>query len=66
MTFKIKYTTKLERVMAAFCKSIEVDPKTRRFHFEGSRILKTDTPLSLEMQNDDLIDVYVEQSGGWR
>ncbi|KAF4635690.1 hypothetical protein G7Y89_g2419 [Cudoniella acicularis] len=64
MTFKIKYTTKLEKVMAAYCKAQEIDIGTRRFLFEGHRIQKDDTPQSLEMEDDDMIDVFVEQQGG--
>lgn len=35
-----------------------------RFLFDGRRINDTDTPKQLEMENDDVIEVYQEQSGG--
>lgn len=36
-----------------------------RFLFDGRRINDTDTPKQLEMENDDVIEVYQEQSGGF-
>lgn len=35
-----------------------------RFLFDGRRINDTDTPKTLEMEDDDAIEVYQEQAGG--
>ena len=39
---------------------------TLRFLFDGKRINDDDTPKALEMENDDVIEVYQEQTGGVR
>ena len=35
-----------------------------RFMVDGERVEPEDTPDGLQMENDDLIDVSVEQTGG--
>jgi hypothetical protein len=35
-----------------------------RFFFDNTRIQKTDTPASLDMEEDDSIDVHQQQLGG--
>ena len=35
-----------------------------RFLFDGRRINDDETPKALEMENDDVIEVYQEQTGG--
>ena len=42
--FKIKRSTKLEKLMKAFCERQGKDPRTARFLFEGQRIQGYDTP----------------------
>lgn len=36
-----------------------------RFRFDGQPINETDTPVSLEMEEGDTIEVYQQQTGGW-
>lgn len=36
-----------------------------RFLFDGRRINDDETPKQLEMENDDVIEVYQEQTGGF-
>ncbi|KAI9050304.1 hypothetical protein LZ554_005471 [Drepanopeziza brunnea f. sp. 'monogermtubi'] len=64
VTFKIKRTTPLEKVMDAFCSRQEIGIKSVRFLFEGQRVQPTDTPILLEMEDEDVIEVFVEQLGG--
>jgi len=62
--FGIKKHTALKKVMDAYC---ERQGKTRglvRFLFEGHRIQDNDSPESLEMEDDDMIQVVLEQLGG--
>uniref|UniRef100_A0A671MSX7 Small ubiquitin-related modifier 2-like n=1 Tax=Sinocyclocheilus anshuiensis TaxID=1608454 RepID=A0A671MSX7_9TELE len=35
-----------------------------RFQFDGQPINETDTPAQLEMENEDTIDVFQQQTGG--
>jgi small ubiquitin-related modifier len=37
---------------------------TMRFRFDGQPINETDTPVSLEMEEGDTIEVYQQQTGG--
>ena len=37
-----------------------------RFLFDGRRINDDENPKALEMEQDDVIEVYQEQTGGWR
>jgi hypothetical protein len=45
--FKIKRTTKLEKLMKAFCERQGKDPKTARFLFDGTKVTRDDTPESV-------------------
>ncbi|TVY85015.1 Small ubiquitin-related modifier [Lachnellula suecica] len=62
--FKIKPITPMKKVMDAYCQSKQIDRGLVRFLFEGSRIVDADTPDSLEMDDDNMIDVVLEQIGG--
>ncbi|KAI1503200.1 ubiquitin family protein [Biscogniauxia marginata] len=62
--FKIKRTTKLEKLMTAFCERQGKNVESVRFLFEGQRVQKTDTPDSLEMADGDTLEVHQEQVGG--
>jgi small ubiquitin-related modifier len=42
--FKIKRSTKLEKLMTAFCERQGKTPNSVRFLFEGQRVQPTDTP----------------------
>jgi len=62
--FKIKRNTKLSKLQAAYANKVGKDVGTIRFLYDGNRINDDDTPLSLEMEDNDTIDVMVEQVGG--
>ncbi|KAH8675289.1 ubiquitin-like modifier [Xylariales sp. PMI_506] len=62
--FKIKRTTKLEKLMNAFCERQGKNMSSVRFLFEGQRVQPTDTPDTLEMQDSDTLEVHQEQVGG--
>ncbi|KAG7119236.1 Ubiquitin-like protein pmt3/smt3 like [Verticillium longisporum] len=62
--FKIKKSTKLEKLMNAFCDRQGKAFNTVRFVFEGQRVQPTDTPSALEMADGDTLEVYQEQVGG--
>uniref|UniRef100_A0A3Q4ASW6 Ubiquitin-like domain-containing protein n=1 Tax=Mola mola TaxID=94237 RepID=A0A3Q4ASW6_MOLML len=43
-----------------------VPASTLRFLFEGQRIADNQTPKELGMEDEDVIEVYQEQTGGLR
>ncbi|PWA16525.1 hypothetical protein CCH79_00004772, partial [Gambusia affinis] len=76
--FKIKRHTPLSKLMKAYCErqfSSCCLPVARlhrqglsirqiRFRFDGQPINETDTPAQLEMEDEDTIDVFQQQTGG--
>lgn len=64
--FKIKRSTKLQKLQGAYASKVGKDVSSIRFLYDGVRIQEEDTPASLEMDDDDTIDVMVEQVGGRR
>lgn len=52
------------KIFKGYTTKRNVDPRSVRFLFDGTRINETDTPKSLEMQNEDVIDVLAQQTGG--
>eukprot|EP01026_Neomeris_dumetosa_P075563 TRINITY_DN799_c1_g1_i1.p4 TRINITY_DN799_c1_g1~~TRINITY_DN799_c1_g1_i1.p4 ORF type:complete len:108 (+),score=19.38 TRINITY_DN799_c1_g1_i1:128-451(+) len=64
IVFKVKYATPFRKLFNAYCQRVSQDLGAVRFVFDGKRIQETDTPASLEMENDDIIEVHVQQQGG--
>ncbi|KIK68460.1 hypothetical protein GYMLUDRAFT_35882 [Collybiopsis luxurians FD-317 M1] len=62
--FKIKRSTKLSKLQGAYANKVGKDVNSIRFLYDGSRISEADTPASLDMEDNDTIDVMVEQVGG--
>ncbi|GAB7366046.1 hypothetical protein MBLNU230_g7615t1 [Neophaeotheca triangularis] len=62
--FKIKRTTQLKKLMDAFCERQGKSPQTVRFLFDGQRVVGTDNPETLDMQDGDTLEVHQEQIGG--
>ena len=62
--FKVKRTTKLSKLMDAWCKRVGKERSTVRFLFDGDRVLEDATPASLDMEDEDEIDAMVAQVGG--
>jgi len=65
LAFRIKKTTKLQKLMQAFCRRTSSEITRTRFLIDGRRIQDDDTPESLEIENHDIIDVVLEQIGGF-
>ncbi|KAF8554848.1 ubiquitin-like protein [Imleria badia] len=63
--FKIKRNTKLSKLQGAYAAKVGKDVGSIRFLYDGNRISEDDTPSTLEMEDNDTIDVMVEQVGGW-
>ncbi|KAH7818210.1 putative small ubiquitin-related modifier [Monocercomonoides exilis] len=62
--FKIKRSTPLKKLMAAYCSRENLIPSSVRFMLDGTRVNPTDTPEKLDMEDGDMIDAEVEQTGG--
>ena len=62
--FKIKESTPFRKLMNAYCERQKLVMSTIRFVFDGTRLKETDTPKSLEMEDDDTIEVFSQQTGG--
>ena len=63
--FKVKRDIKLKKLMDAYCKRQGMNSGSLRFNFDGERINPQSTPLSLGMEDKDVIDALQEQTGGY-
>ncbi|KAJ2400158.1 dolichyl-phosphate-mannose-protein mannosyltransferase pmt3 [Coemansia sp. RSA 2559] len=64
--FKIKRSTKLAKLMQAYCARAGKSFDTVRFLVDGERINGDSTPDSLGLEDGDAIDAMTEQIGGSR
>jgi len=62
--FKIKRHTHLRKLMEAYCRRQGVDMNSIRFLHDGNRISPDKTPKELEMEDNDIIDAVLQQTGG--
>jgi small ubiquitin-related modifier len=62
--FKIKRTTKFEKLMNAYCKRKGLIPGSVRFSFDGNRLNPDSTPDDIDIEEQDTIDAMAEQTGG--
>ena len=58
--FRVKQTTQMGKLKTSYSERVGV----LRFLFDGRRIDAVETPKALEMEQDDVIEVYQEQTGG--
>ena len=56
--FKMRNTVPLKALMNAVCKRQCVSLGDLRFLFDGNRIHETQTPVDLDMEDRDVIDVF--------
>merc|ERR1712119_258894 len=62
--FKIKKSTPLRKLMDAYCSRLGLTASQVRFMVDGERISADDTAEKLGLEDEDLIDVAMEQTGG--
>jgi len=62
--FRVKAATALVRLKRSYCSKLGFQVDELRFVFDGHRITDDDTPKSLGMINDDVIEIYQERTGG--
>ena len=57
-------TTQMGKLKKSYSERVGVPISSLRFLFDGRRINDDETPKALEMEQDDVIEVYQEQTGG--
>ena len=61
--FKVKKTTKLDKVFNAYSTRKGVAATSLRFLFDGSRVRGDQTPADIDMEDGDQLDCMLEQQG---
>ena len=64
--FRVKMSTQMGKLKKSYSERVGVPVSSLRFLFDGRRINDDETPKALEMEQDDVIEVYQEQTGGRR
>jgi len=62
--FKLKTTTPFSKMFDAYATKTKLHVAGLRFLFDGTRVNSSDTPEKLQMEDGDVIDIYMEQVGG--
>ncbi|PON91902.1 E3 ubiquitin-protein ligase parkin [Trema orientale] len=62
--FKIKWTSPLEVLMREYCTQMSLELNSIVFLLDGRPIRAHQTPDQLEMEDGDLIDAMLHQTGG--
>lgn len=62
--FKIRRVTPLRKLIQVYCERKQTSPSSIKFLFDGNRVKDDDTPDSLGMENNDVIDAMLQQTGG--
>ena len=64
--FLVRNDAPLQHLMREYSKQVGTRISSIRFLLDGDRINDDDTVTSLEMKDNDIIDVVIEQQGGYR
>ncbi|MHA1681010.1 MAG: ubiquitin-like protein [Promethearchaeota archaeon] len=62
--FKLKETTPFQKMFNAYLKRNNLATSSVRFLYDGKRLNNKDTPKSVGMEDDDIVDVVLQQTGG--
>ena len=60
---RIRRSTKLSKVFRAYRRKTGISTYMARFLFYGDALKECDTPEGMEMEDGDIIDVHMQQSG---
>jgi len=60
-SFKVKKTTALGHLMTVYCVNLNLQKNLVCFVFDGVRINDSDTPLNLDMINNDIIEFFYKE-----
>lgn len=64
LSFRVRPTHTFEKIINAFCKARHASVTTYRFLYDGQRINGKATMTDLGMEDGDMIDVMMNQTGG--
>lgn len=64
IVFKIKPTTRMAKVKSAYAAKLGQPVGNFKFLWNGTRVEDDHTPASLELEEDDQLDVMLEMTGG--
>lgn len=64
--FKVKRSTKMKKVFDAYAARKGINVQSLRFMLDGERVMPDDTPDSLELEEEDQLEVVLFQEGGCR
>jgi len=62
--FKVKMTTSMAKLKKHYAERQGIALNSFRLLFDGRRLADEDTPKRLDMNDDDVIEAYQEQTGG--
>lgn len=62
--YKVKYTTKFDKIFNKYATCKGVCVMSLRFLFDGSRVRGDQTPADIDMEDGDQLDCMLEQQGG--
>eukprot|EP00919_Chromeraceae_sp_WS-2016_P022608 GHVR01053681.1.p1 GENE.GHVR01053681.1~~GHVR01053681.1.p1 ORF type:complete len:101 (+),score=26.98 GHVR01053681.1:69-371(+) len=63
--FRIKRTTKLEKLMTAYCTRLGQNIDAVRFMFDGDHVRKEQSPNDIGLDDGDVLDAMLPQIGGY-
>lgn len=62
---QVKMSTKMGKVIDAYCQKLGISRTQVRFLLDGERVTDEHTPQSLNMQDEDQLDCVYETTGGF-
>uniref|UniRef100_A0A8C6MPM8 Small ubiquitin-related modifier n=1 Tax=Mus spicilegus TaxID=10103 RepID=A0A8C6MPM8_MUSSI len=62
--FRLKMTTRLKKLKDSYSQRLDLSVNSLRFLFEGQKIADDHTAEELGMEEEDVIEVHQEQTGG--
>jgi hypothetical protein len=64
LTLRVKKNTPFRKILDAYARQAERQAWQCRMYLDGSRLGLEECPESVEMEEGDMVDVFVEQTGG--
>ncbi|KAK4482571.1 hypothetical protein RD792_009731 [Penstemon davidsonii] len=64
MYFRVALDKKFQGLFMKYCMENNLDYKTVAFFYDGKRIKSTMTPAEFGMEDEEIIDAMVHQTGG--
>ena len=64
LEFKVRMDTPLQKLIDAYCSRMRISEETVRFLYDGDRVDGKGTAKSHNMEDGDILDVVLQQTGG--